>query len=256
MAKPPLVFLDTNVFRDANLKRYRKKTITQKFVFGQEEHTQKFELSERYLSLEGKLEDPRQRELVHDVMSLPALYYLAKNGFFNLITSQEVQTEAMFLSYADWAGRFYDMPVEIAHYSGPSEYQRVTMGGIRKASEWTLAFLNNLNEHEYWLICIALGGAKQKNNISNLNQALDAHHIWTAKHLNCDYFLTRDGGISKKLKLVSLDLGQLKIVSARNLYFQILAKRRFLWPYYLVMSLLHIRSTIKNAVASNRGQAF
>lgn len=247
MKKPPLVFVDTNVFRDANLIRTRAKIVPQEWEWGPLKGTHELTVYEKYSSLERYWDKPEQTDLVQNVMCLPALSYLASKGHIELVTSLEVENEALFQPNAKWAGRLFDANVGIVHKSGPYEYGRITMGAFASAKQLTADFLSGIKDDEYWDNCLAFGGAKIRHQILDLGQALDAHHVWTAKHLNCDFFLTRDRKLQKAAKAKTLELGPLKIITARDLYIQILALKPLVSPYYFVTSLFYARKIMNGA---------
>jgi len=142
---------------------------------------------------------------------LPFVAWLAVNGRVRLLYNTEVKVEFWGLPRTDDPrGQFYGAPIE--RVKAPITYGRIIAGGFPgmqvkdgetlrypTMSEHQLNFLAGL-QHQRFLQLQKATGAYQGAHERNVNQLLDAFHIWCAEGAGADYFLTLDQKLLRHLK--------------------------------------------------------
>lgn len=126
---------------------------------------------------------------------LPEVAELGKSASLEFVQTSEARYEEWGLPGMDGeTGRFYD--ATIRYIDAPFKYGRV-MGGLGidgKAEQ--CRFLASIQNPRFQEIQRATG-AYQGDNPLNLNQLIDAFHVWCAESYGCAYLLTLDFKLQK-----------------------------------------------------------
>ena len=182
----PRVFIDTNVlkFSATELPRYAPRQTSVQWG------DQVVELTVHDLIEVNPNEFIENPELKAEAELLLPLAEFGKLGQVHYVIDFETLAESWGLRNMDSErGNFYGTPIE--KVKAPILYGRVVAGGNLDPQEHQYRFLQSI-EHPRFRELQKVTGAYQGRNAPNRNQLLDAYHVWSAEHSNCDFFLTLD----------------------------------------------------------------
>ncbi|MDX1742178.1 MAG: hypothetical protein R3186_01085 [Ruegeria sp.] len=189
------VFLDANILKFSAVKKHvfrpRKDTIN----WGDEEHEVK--LHEPYTINElHKIKNEAQRR---DAVLLGMLAYAGISGRLKFHIHREVDLETWGLpGMTSPSGRFFNCPIhKVANPMPPQS--RMIIGGTKTFKEHKLDFLSDIRHQRFVELTKMTGAYQGSDRPLNLNQALDAYHIWCAECADMKYFLTMDYKLQKVL---------------------------------------------------------
>ncbi|BDQ34903.1 hypothetical protein [Pseudodesulfovibrio portus] len=166
----------------------------------------------REINPNDKINNLRQKK---DADSLPEIAKMAKDGLIEIVMQDEIIFESWGLPKMDsQSGMFYGAPVSMV--DAPFVYGRIVVGFGSSAKELQEKFLLNLNQKRFLQLQKATG-AYQGKNPKNINQLLDAFHIWCAEHNQCDHFLTMDYKLIKVIKSLKNNIPTVKVLSPSEL---------------------------------------
>ena len=138
-------------------------------------------------------------ELKAEADVLPHLADLGKLGVIEYIMCNETLWESWGLPNMDSkSGEFYGAPINTGQ--APLEYGRIVAGGDTASRKRQYDFLCSII-HPRFLELQKMTGAYQGNQPLNHNQLLDAFHLWSAEHNDCEFFLTLDFKVIRVLGL-------------------------------------------------------
>jgi hypothetical protein len=138
-------------------------------------------------------------ELKSETELLPRLADLGKLAVIEYIMCHETLWESWGLPNMDSkSGQFFGAPIKTGQ--APLEYCRVVAGGDTSPPQGQYDFLCSI-KHSRFLELQKMTGAYQGNQPLNHNQLLDAFHLWSAEHNDCEFFLTLDFKAIKVLRL-------------------------------------------------------
>jgi hypothetical protein len=138
-------------------------------------------------------------EMKAEAALLPTLADLGKQGAVRYCIQTETEFESWGLPkmMGNATGRFYGAPIEDA--ASPIEYSRAFIDGYKDPGEMQFRFISSL-KHPRFHELQRMTGAYQGPGKLHRNQLLDAFHIWCAEHNGCDFFLTLDFALIRRVK--------------------------------------------------------
>jgi hypothetical protein len=187
------VFVDTNILKFSAFKKnvyHTKKTTVN---WGGAEFIAEIYEPHTVNSI-GKIKD---KVLKRDAVFLGMLAYAGVSEWIEFCIHREVDMETWGLpGMASPSGRFFGCTIrEVPDPIAPQS--RIIVGGNKKFKEHILDFVCSI-EHPRFVELTKMTGAYQgESKPLNLNQALDAYHIWCAESAKMDYFLTMDYKLQK-----------------------------------------------------------
>lgn len=206
------VFVDTNIYKFAAVKHHVYVPEKSKINWGGQEFEAIWHKPYTKNSI-LKIKNNLQRK---DAVFLPILAHAGIIGHIKFIDSVEILMESAGLpGMASASGKFFGCPVE--RVKTPVDSTRVWLGGGRSADEWANSFVKAIHHPRYLELCKLTGAYQGQDCPLNLNQALDALHIWTAEAAYADAFLTMDyklikmiqNGRKKRVSLKAVSPGEL-----------------------------------------------
>ncbi|QSZ56305.1 hypothetical protein [Rhizobium sp. ZX09] len=186
------VFIDTNILKFAAVKKHVYRRTKKTVNWGGT--TFEAPIHEPY-TLNGinKIKKDEQRR---DALFLAMIAYAGISDFLSFHVHREVELETWGLpGMASPSGRFFGCPIQVV--PDPIERQRVVAGGGRTFKEHALDFVSAIAHPRYKELSKMTGAFQGNDRPLNLNQALDAYHIWCAESAQMDYFLTMDYSLMK-----------------------------------------------------------
>lgn len=187
-SEKPQVFVDTNILKCAARTKRVRLAHRQRVEWG--EIVEHFDVYRPYIHRSiHRMRNTAQRR---DAFFISLIAYLGIKGHAVFWTHHEVLIETLNLpGMANIYGLFYGCPLEkISNPEGKRE--RIIAGGGKTFDEHTLDYLSEIKCTRFREICKYTGAFQGKNRPMNVNQALDAYHIWCADTFGMDYFLTID----------------------------------------------------------------
>ena len=190
------IFLDTNILKFSAVKKhvYRKKS--KMVTWG--DATFEVEFHEPYTVNEiHKIKSEVQRR---DALFLAMLAYAGHDKWLKFHIHREVDLETWGLpGMASPSGRFFDCEIhEVPDPVAPQS--RIIIGGNKRFKDHTLDFVCNIKHPRYVELTKTTGAYQGETKPLNLNQALDAYHIWCAESAKMDYHLTMDYKLKKVIE--------------------------------------------------------
>jgi hypothetical protein len=187
------VFIDTNILKFSAVKKhvYRKSKDTVNWGGFEQE----IEISEPYTINDlQKIKNERQKR---DAIILGMLAYGGISGHLKFHIHREVDLETWGLpGMASASGRFFGCPIhEVVDPISPKS--RLIIGGSKKFKEHILDFLGGIRQPRFAELTKMTGAYQGTDKPLNLNQALDAYHIWCAECAGMNYLLTMDYKLQK-----------------------------------------------------------
>lgn len=187
------VFLDTNILKFSAVKKHVYRKATKTVVWGE-------------TTFEAEYHEPHTVNEIHQIKSevqkrdalfLAMLAYAGHDKLLKFYIHREVDLETRALpGMASPSGRFFGC--EIHKVPDPVAPQsRIVLGGGKKLKEHTLDFVCSIRHPRYVELTKMTGAYQGHSKPLNLNQALDAYHIWCAESAKMDYFLTMDYKLKK-----------------------------------------------------------
>ena len=126
--------------------------------------------------------------LKHETDLLPTVAELGKQGKLRFGTCFFTSMEVLGMFNIDSrTGAFYGASYE--NLQAPVEYCGVVDKDFKKHQ---LRFLSNITDKRFLDLQKVTGAYQGEAKPTNLNQLLDAFHIWCAEYNECNYFLTLD----------------------------------------------------------------
>lgn len=233
ISKKATVFIDTNVFKFAAVKKrvFLKKKSSVNWG-GQEIEA---DIHEQYtLNATDKIRNDIQRR---DAVLIPYCAYAGICGAINYVIHHEVEMEIWRVKgMTSSSGRFFGCPVEQLEVPG-YRFSRVIAGGGHSFRDHLRIFLSNFSDPRFVEISKKVGGFQGQGNPINLNQSVDAFHLWCAEKLDAEYFLTMDYKLKRMLSKQGFVL-KCKVVTPFELLLDIIPRlgwvkgMRFLWQGY------------------------
>lgn len=187
------VFIDANILKFSAVKKHvyrpRKDTIN----WGGTEH--EVELHEPYTT--NDLHKIKNETQERDAVFLGMLAYAGISGRLKFHIHREVDLETWSLpGMASASGRFFGCPINGVADPVPLP-SRIIIGGEKKFKEHKLDFLCGIRHPRFIDLTKMTGAYQGTQKPLNLNQALDAYHIWCAECAGMNYFLTMDYKLQK-----------------------------------------------------------
>jgi len=228
------VFIDTNILKFAAIKRHVYRPKEKMIKWGGIE--QRVVLHERYTTNDLlKIKNDTQ---MRDAALLSMLAYAGISERLKFHAHREVYLESWGLpGIVSQSGRFFGCP--IYQVEDPVWQQgRMIAGGPKKPNEYTLEFLSGIDDPRYIELTKMTGAYQGAKRPMNLNQALDAYHIWCAESSEMNYFLTMDYKLQRivegsKIKTAVAIKTPKQLLSAVLPGFGILDAIKFVWFGYL-----------------------
>ncbi|WP_137157319.1 hypothetical protein [Rhizobium sp. FKL33] len=217
------VFVDTNILKFSAVKKhvYRKKKTT--INWGGAEFQADIYEPHTVNDLQ-KIKNEVQRR---DALFLCMLAYAGISELLNFYFHRAVDLEAWGLpGMASPSGRFFGCPVHDVPDPHPPR-SRIISGGNKEPKEHSLDFISSIKHPRFVELMKMTGAYQGKNRPLNLNQALDAYHIWCAESANIDYFLTMDYSLKRVVEHSKTETS-VKIVTPDQLIRIIIPKLGFL----------------------------
>jgi hypothetical protein len=187
MIRSPKVCLDTNIIKFAATRLFRLFPHNQVIDWG---HTQsEITIHEpRYVNPNHNL--PPNARVRAEAELLQDLAERSKRGEFTAVMGWESLFESWRLPNLDsFSGKFYDAPVNAIQ--SPLLYARDLGGSSESFRADQVAWMRRIKNRRFIEIQKAAGAYKGNSKGAD-DQLLDAFHLWTAEHNNCDFFLTLD----------------------------------------------------------------
>lgn len=195
------VFIDTNIFKFSSVKKHVYRPTKTTLNWGgrefETEHYEPYTVNELH-----KIRNDRQKR---DAVFLGMLAYAGISDWLKFYTHREVDLETWGLpGMASASGRFFGCTIhEVPDPIAPQS--RIILGGGKKFKEHALDFLCSI-EHPRFVELTKMTGAYQGSTKPlNLNQALDAYHLWCAESYEIKYFLTMDYKLQKVARLANVE---------------------------------------------------
>ena len=187
------VFLDTNILKFSAVKKHVFRPKKQTINWGGLE--QEIVVREPYTTNDiHKIKSDTQKR---DAIMLGMLAYAGISGRLKFHSHREVDLETWGLpGMMSASGRFFGCPInDVPDPIAPQS--RIIAGGLKKPKEYTLDFLSNFRAPRFIELTKITGAFQGATNPLNLNQALDAYHLWCAECAGMNYFLTMDYKLQK-----------------------------------------------------------
>lgn len=227
------VFVDTNIFKFSAVKKHVYRPAKHTVNWG---HTT-FEtvVHEPYTINEiNKIKNDGQRR---DALLLSMLAYAGISNWLSFHIHSEVNLETWGLpGMASASGHFFGCPVDWVSDPVPRP-SRTILGGDKKFKQHSLDFVSSINHPRYKELSKLTGAFQGNDKPLNLNQALDAYHIWCAEIAQIDYFLTMDYKLKKVVGLSKIKTS-VTIATPEQLLMQVVPKfgvvgaAKFMWKGY------------------------
>lgn len=187
------VFIDTNILKFSAVKKhvYRAKKTT--VNWGGTEFETEYHEPHTVNDLH-KIKNEVQKR---DALFLGMLAYAGISEWLNFYIHREVDLETWGLpGMASPSGRFFGCTIhEVPDPVAPQP--RIIVGGNKKFKEHILDFVCSIKHPRFVELTKMTGAYQGASKPLNLNQALDAYHIWCAESAKMDYFLTMDYKLQK-----------------------------------------------------------
>lgn len=227
------VFVDTNILKFSGLKKhvYRSKKTTVSWG-GTEFET---EIHEPYtVNSLHKIKNEIQKR---DAVFLGMLAYAGVSEWLNFYIHREVELETWGLpGMASASGRFFGCTLhEVPDPVRPQS--RIIIGGNKKFKEHILDFMCSITHPRFIELTKMTGAYQGTSKPLNLNQALDAYHLWCAESAEMDYFLTMDYKLQKVVVRSKIETS-VKVVTPDQLLRLVIPKFgfvgaiKFMWKGY------------------------
>lgn len=187
------VFLDANIFKFSAVKKHvyakHKKVITWGDFRKEIEYHVPYTLNDL-----SKIKTETQRR---DAICLGMLAFLGKEKRVEYFLHRFVDDEVAGLpNMVSPSGRFFDCPIKWVVDPHPL-MSGLVYGAGRTHKEHTLEFLTAIKEGRFKALAKLTGAYQGENRPLNLNQVLDAYHLWCAEAAQIEYFLTMDYKLAK-----------------------------------------------------------
>lgn len=210
----PVVFLDTSVIKLAAFRRIVPVRRSKTLQFGPHSITAPItQWVERFST-------PKPDQ-VPDFRLLPFVARLATRGRIRLITSLDVNLEAMRLPPShNPQGPFYGAP--IAHVATPG-IGRVIASPEQGFKEHQMAFLRRFQDVRFRELVLATGAYQGGERYID-NQLVDAFHTWCAERAGADYLLTGDYKLIRLLERHRATEPRVGVLTPRRLAWELLRR--------------------------------
>lgn len=187
------MFLDANIFKFSAIKKHVYLPKRQDIIWGPFVH--ETNVYEPYTV--NSLDKVTSEILRKDSILLAMAAFAGISGKLKFYYHREVEQETCGLPGMTTAsGRFFECPLE--EVADPEDaYSRILYGGGKHYKAHTQDFLSNIRNPRYLEIAKVTGAYQGKDKPLNLNQALDAFHIWCAESAGIEYFMTMDYKLKK-----------------------------------------------------------
>lgn len=227
------VFIDTNIFKFSAVKKHiyraKKTTINWGGAEFETEHYEPHTINDLH-----KIKNETQKR---DAVFLGMLAYAGISEWLTFYTHREVVLETWGLpGMASPSGRFFGCPIHTVPdpIAPPS---RIILGGNKNLKEYTLDFVCSIKHPRFLELSKMTGAYQGANQPLNLNQALDAYHIWCAESAEVDFFLTMDYKLQKVVGRSKIEIS-VKVVTPDQLLHMVIPKFgfvgaiKFIWKGY------------------------
>ena len=187
------VFIDTNILKFSAVKKHvyrpNKTTVNWGSTIFETEYHEPYTVNDIH-----KIRNDVQKR---DAVFLGMLAYAGISGWLTFHVHREVDLETWGLpGMASPSGRFFECPLH--EVPDPIVLQsRILLGGNKKFKEHNLDFVCGIKHPRYIDLTKMTGAFQGEDKPLNLNQALDAYHIWCAECAGIQYFLTMDYKLQK-----------------------------------------------------------
>jgi hypothetical protein len=236
MGKPTpvaTVFVDTNILKFSAVKKhvYRPKMATVNWGGTEQElkYYEPYTVNDIH-----KIKNESQKR---DAVSIGMLAYAGISELLKFYIHREVSLETWGLpGMSSPSGRFFNCPLEeVPDPIAPQS--RIIAGGSKDFKEYTLDFLCSVKHPRFTELAKMAGAYQGETKPLNLNQALDAYHIWCAESANMSYFLTMDYKLGKvvdrsKIKTAVSIVTPDQLLRAVIPKFGFVGATKFLWKGY------------------------
>lgn len=187
------VFIDTNILKFSAVKKYAYRKKVKKINWGDVEH--EVEVHERFtINNLHQIKNDTQRR---DAVFLGILAYAGISERLKFHIHREVDLEAWGLpGVFGGPGRFFGCPIHNVDDPVPPK-ARIIIGGQKTFKEHKLDFLGGIQHPRFIELAKMTGAYQGVDKPLNLNQGLDAYHIWCAECAGLKYFLTMDYKLQK-----------------------------------------------------------
>ncbi len=227
------VFIDTNILKFSAVKKhvYRAKKETIKWG-GTEFET---EIYEKHTV--NDLHKIRNEVQKRDAVFLGMLAYAGISEWLSFYIHREVDLETWGLpGMVSPSGRFFGCTIhEVPDPIAPQS--RIIFGGHKRFKEHILDFVCSIKHPRFVELTRMTGAYQGARKPLNLNQALDAYHIWCAESAEIEYFLTMDYKLQKVVGRSKVETS-VKIVTPDQLLrlvtpkFGFVGAIKFMWNGY------------------------
>ncbi len=190
------VFVDTNILKFSAVKKHVFQTRKSMVNWGGEDFETEFR--EPYTTNDlHKITNEVQKR---DAVFLAMLAYAGISERLTFFIHREVELESLGLpGMASPSGRFFGCPLEKVGDPDGTLQSRTVFGGNKTPKEHLQDFVSQIEHKRFVELAKATGAYQGKHKPLNLNQALDAYHIWCAESASIDYFLTMDYKLQRVL---------------------------------------------------------
>ncbi|UXT57995.1 hypothetical protein FY134_10185 [Agrobacterium fabrum] len=227
------VFIDTNIFKFSAVKKHVLRPAKKTASWGGA--TFETVIHEPYTVNEiNKIKSDGQRR---DALLLSMLAYAGISDLLSFHIHHEVDLETWGLpGMASPSGQFFGCPIDWVPDPVVRPH-RVILGGGKKFKQHSLDFVSGIDHPRYKELSKVTGAFQGNDKPLNLNQALDAYHIWCAEVAQMDYFLTMDYKLKKVVERSKIKTS-VTITTPEQLLMQVVPKFgvvgafRFMWKGY------------------------
>lgn len=227
------VFIDTNILKFSAVKKHVFQPRIATVNWGGSDF--EMEYFERHTANDLlRIKHDVQRR---DAIALPMLAYAGISDWIKFYYHREVLLESSGLPRMRSAsGSFFGCTI----HKVPDPHtprSRIISGGEKKLREHTSHFLNGLEDRRFIELTRATGAYQGTSQTLNLNQGLDAYHIWCAENAKINYFLTMDYKLKKMVEKSRIDTS-VRVVTPTELIklilprFGFVAALIFVWKGY------------------------
>lgn len=227
------VFVDTNILKFSAVKKhiYRRDKVT---------------VNWGGTDLQANIYEPHTVNDLHkikndvqkrDALILCMLAYAGISELLKFYIHREVDLESWGLpGMASPSGRFFGCPLHEAP-DPASPQSRIIAGGDKGFKQHSLDFLSSIKHPRFEELTKMTGAYQGRSRPLNINQALDAYHIWCAESAKINYFLTMDYKLIRVVTLSKIETS-VKIVTPDHLLrlaipkFGFFTAIKFIWNGY------------------------
>lgn len=227
----PTVFLDTNIFKFADFEKYKYIKEPHTVNWGGKDFEVMIDKTYRVSSLD-KIKNISQRK---DATMIGLVAYGGVSKKISLFTHKEVKYELWGLKGGLWQPNLFGHSIPFVEDPHP-EFERILIGGGKTFKQNKQDFLQSI-DHPRFIDLLKMTGAYQGKKPINVNQGLDAYHIWCAENSKIEYFLTMDNSLQRVVAQSKVKTN-LKIVTPSELLRDALPRlgffsaMLFLWQGY------------------------